>query len=503
MKNANPPWQRWFWITLAVTALWKAIVIVKLDLCFDEGYYFYWSLFPQLSYFDHPPLTAWLMTLSGALFHDSVWTVRLWPFLGGILLAFLGRSLARRLFDAETGDRAGVFLLLAPAFLGNGFLMTPDAPFALCWAAAVWCACRAVGSPSRFSAWWPAAGLCAGLGFLAKYNMVLFFFGLGLFWLFSPGRRVRIFQGAAAAGLVALLLFLPVIVWNAQHDWLSFRFQLSHGFSRNTRSVWANAGDYAGALLILVTPILGAFCFWSGARRATVHDPQRRLLAAFFWAVILFFANSALQSRVQANWPMLAFFSGLLLVARDWPTIARAWRRAALILVIVLDAAVMAYLLLPAQFPLAWSGRSLDIPRMKEFIGAREIARHTTRHWRETGADFVCPSSFQLFGSLAFYAPELRHVLWLPSRGRLRFPWIDDTQWSGKTALLVSRGRKNIAHEAFFRTVIDRDAVDIPFKKTLHHTLVFQLGRGYDPDAVVAHDDRLNRLLPPRPKRTE
>jgi 4-amino-4-deoxy-L-arabinose transferase-like glycosyltransferase len=482
-------WTRWFWITLALTTLWKAIAIVKLNLCFDEGYYFYWSLFPQLSYFDHPPLTAWLMALSGWLFHNSVWTVRVWPFMGGILLAFMGRSLARRLFDAETGDRAGLLLLVSPLFIGNGFLMTPDAPFAVCWAAAVWCACRAVGSQPRFSVWWLAAGICAGLGFLAKYNMVLFFFGLGLYWLVSPGQRGAVFRGACVAGVIALLLFLPVLIWNERHDWISFRFQLGHGLSRNSRPMLANLGEYLGLLLLIFTPVLGVMCFWSAARRLAFKDPQRRLLAAFFWAVILFFGYSSLKTRVQANWPMLAFFSGLMLVARDWPAMARPWRRAALALVVALDVAGMAYLLLPAQFPLAWQGRSLDVPRMKEFIGAPEIARQVTATWRDTGSDFICPSSYQLFGSLAFYAPDLRPHLCLPAKGHLRFPWIDDSAWSGKTALLVSLSKPNPKNGAFFEQVTDWDAVDIPYKGTLRHRLLFQLGRGYSPAALPLSKD--------------
>lgn len=485
-RNGRNDWCCWFWIALALTTVWKAIAIGKLDLCFDEGYYYYWSLFPQLSYFDHPPLTAWLMTLSGWLFHNSVWTVRVWPFLGSLLLAVLGRSLARRLFDAETGDRAGFFLLVAPLFIGNGFLMTPDAPFAVCWAAAVACACRAAVSRARLSAWWLAAGVCAGLGFLAKYNMVLFFFGLGLYWLASPGQRSPIFRGAFVAGLIALLMFLPVLVWNERHDWISFRFQLSHGLSRNTRPLAANLVEYLGNLLLIFTPILGGLCFWSAARRSTFQDPQRRMLAAFFWVVVLFFGYSALKTRVQANWPMMAFFSGLLLLARDWPEIPRAWRRAALGLVLALDVAAMAYLLLPAQFPLAWQGRSLDAPRMKEFIGAPEIARLTTAKWRETGADFVCPSSHQMFGSLAFYAPDLRSRLWLPVRGRQRFPWLDDSAWRGKTALLVSLSRNNTKSEAEFREIVDLGSCEVPFKKTLHRTVYFKLGRGYDPKAAPA-----------------
>ena len=53
-----------FWILLLVLSLWKVLLAWKLDVCYDEGYYFFWSLHPQLSYLDHPPLAAWAMALS-------------------------------------------------------------------------------------------------------------------------------------------------------------------------------------------------------------------------------------------------------------------------------------------------------------------------------------------------------------------------------------------------------------------------------------------------------
>ena len=144
---------RFFWVVLAVITLWKIIVCVKLTLVLDEGYYYYWSLHPQLSYFDHPPLVGWLMTLSGMLLGNSVWTVRIWPLLGGILFTLLGRALGRAWAGQAAGNRAGVLLALAPLFAGNGFIMTPDAAFAVAWAAAIGCVWKALFQDTRKALW--------------------------------------------------------------------------------------------------------------------------------------------------------------------------------------------------------------------------------------------------------------------------------------------------------------------------------------------------------------
>ena len=183
---------------LALVTLWKFLAASKLGLIFDECYYWEWSLHPQASYYDHPPMTAWLIMAGHALFGQTPLAVRFGAILSGILLALAGRLLGRDLFGKEAGNRAGIFLLLAPIFAGNSFLMTPDTFLMPAWAFAVYFAWR--GSRGNML-WWLAAGLAAGLGMLSKYTMVLYFGGLALFWLSSPGQRGRLFLGISALRL--------------------------------------------------------------------------------------------------------------------------------------------------------------------------------------------------------------------------------------------------------------------------------------------------------------
>ena len=473
----------WFWGMLIVTSLWRVIAAIRLDICLDEGYYHYWSLFPQLSYFDHPPFTAWSMSLIGHLFGNSIWTVRFWPVVTAVAFALTGRSLAARVFESpEVGNRAGFLLLLTPVFVGNGLLMTPDTFMALFWALALYCTWRAV-TPGGSFAWWFATGLWVGLGLLAKYNMILFFLGLGLFWLLAPGRRLSIFLGALISGVLALLIFTPVLFWNSQHDWISFRFQLSHGFSGNAQSAANNIAYYIGGLLLLATPLLGGLCFWSCGKGIRSTQQGKRFLAAFFWMVILFFGYSSIKASGQMNWAMLAFFSGVILVAEDWPNYPRGWRCATLSLLIGGDLLLMVYLPLPTRLPPIAKRFDFDARRRHEFFGAQSIAQAVQSKFREYGADFLCIPSHQLFGRLSFYTPELRGVLWEPTDGRYRYPWIDDKQWAGKTALWVSQKQQKGINK-YFREVMDLGAVEVTFNGEDQGKLYFYEGRGYQPDEV-------------------
>jgi len=372
--------------------------------------------------------------------------------------------------------------------------MTPDTLFALCWAVALYGTWRAISCSGTFSPWWFLVGGAAGLGFLSKYNMILFFIGLGVLWLVLPGRRLCIFLGGAVAGVMALILFLPVILWNSSHEWISFQFQLSHGFGKNPRSIWQNMGDYLGALLAIVTPVLGVLSFRGSVRFEGWGDMRRKFLAVFFWVVVLFFGYSALKTRVQANWPMMAFFSGLILVAQDWPRLAKGWRWSALVLLLGADVVAMTYLSLPGDLALLAGDRSLDPPRMKEFVGAPEVARAVRQKIAEAHPGFVCAHPHQLFGTLSFYTPELRSRLWLPPRGRLRFPWIDDRAWSGQTALLVSYSERDWNRDGCFSQVRLLGTVDIPFKKVLKRTIYFYEGRDYNPAAVPSIKEQLKDM---------
>ncbi len=136
------------------------------------------------------------------------------------------------------------------------------------------------------------------------------------------------------------------------------------------------------------------------------------------------------------------------------------------------------YFSLPADFGIAVGGRSLDIIRMKEFIGGKEIASVVRKKREELNLDFICISRYQLLGEVAFYAPDLRPLLWLRKDGQDRFPWIDHKKWKGKSALLVSYKPRSWR---MFRKVEPLGQIEIPYKKYLKRTLYLYKGIGYMP----------------------
>jgi len=139
---------------------------------------------------------------------------------------------------------------------------------------------------------------------------------------------------------------------------------------------------------------------------------------------------------------------------------------------------------LPPRLPPMVKQFDFDERRRHEFFGAESIAQAVQSKFKESGADFLCIPSHQLFGRLSFYAPELRGDLWEPPDGRYRYPWIDDKQWAGKTALWVSQKQQKKDINKYFQEVMDLGAVEVTFNGEDQWKLYFYEGKGYQPDEV-------------------
>src|SRR6202795_1135740 len=230
-KNNNKPGSTAFRQWLAVAALIAALTALRviyasvIDLRTDEAYYWTWSKENVLSFLDHPPMIAWLIRFGTAIFGDTNLGVR----FAGILAMLVAQLLLADIVRRVTHDiRAVVLAVLMPeAALYYGLLMakvSPDTamiPFAV---AMLWALVRL--HESGDARWWLAAGLFAGLALLSKFTAVMLAPAVLAFALVPDWRRRWLFSPYPwAAALIAIIVFSPVLIWNGQHDWASFRFQ--------------------------------------------------------------------------------------------------------------------------------------------------------------------------------------------------------------------------------------------------------------------------------------
>src|ERR1700688_2876728 len=328
-NSAFRPWLAVAALIVALTAL-RVIYASQIDLRTDEAYYWTWSKENVLSFLDHPPMIAWFIRFGTAIFGDTNLGVRFAGILAMLVTQLLLADIARRV----THDvRAVVLAVLMPeAALYYGLLMakvSPDValiPFAV---AMVWALIRL--NESGDGRWWLAAGVFAGLALLSKFTAVMLVPAVAAFMLVPDWRRRWLLSPYPwAAALIAVFLFLPVLVWNAGHDWASFRFQFVRATATHELSL-RTVGDFIGLqfglvgfiLLPVVLSGLGLTA-WRGYRRG---DAVAILLSTAVIVPFLYFFWKSLTLRVGDTWPMFLWPAGFaatalnifMLTREGWP----------------------------------------------------------------------------------------------------------------------------------------------------------------------------------------
>ncbi len=331
-----------------------------LQLLPDEAYYWYWSTHLDWSYFDHPPMTAYIMAIFTALGTDSEFFVRLGGLFCSIACLMLVYLAGKKLvpenarFPWEVLAIANLTLL----FSTGSIIQTPDTPMLLFWTAAFYFGVQIITGKKAF--WWYLWGVALGLGLLSKYTAVLLVPCQFAYLLISPSDRHWLARKEPyLALLIGAIIFSPVILWNWQHEWVSFVYQSKHGFSPDRQHVGVKLLEYIGGQALIITPgIFAAFIFYSiKGFFLSVREriPGYMYLVLFSWPVLLFFAvSTAVGDRAEANWPAPAYVAGLLLMwavyCRTSENRKKSSRRllyAALGLGVVINAVVYVHLIRP------------------------------------------------------------------------------------------------------------------------------------------------------------
>lgn len=289
MKDLKKIWLLSLFIKLLLAAL--------LPLSADEAYYWVWSHNLRLSYFDHPPMISWLFYVGHFL--ENIGNAVRWPsvILGhATLLVWI--SLLKSHVDLEK-IRIWLYLALFSPLIGFGSLIvTPDVAVVFFWSLSLLALQRSLHSKS----WKDYAflGLALGLGFCAKYHIVLFLPFLFLYLLFEKKWKEVQWRWVPLTIVVGLLCCTPVIMWNYQNDFASFRFQLNHGLARpDYKFEWT--WGYALAQIGILFPLV----FWAGMNS---HLPRKsRLFLYFSLGPLLFFFLTSFKALVEANWPIVAY----------------------------------------------------------------------------------------------------------------------------------------------------------------------------------------------------
>jgi dolichol-phosphate mannosyltransferase len=458
---------RWRNLAVAVVAYGFVLRLVyagSVEMMPEETYYWNYSRHLDFGYLDHPPMVAWAIRAGTAIFGQSEFGVRAGALCCGVVTSIFIYKLARNLYGRPAALAALLLAQALPFFFLSGLLMTPDAILTSAWVASLYFLERVLlGGQSR--AWW-YLGLSLGIGMISKYSIALLGLVAAAFMIWDPpSRRWWRRPEPYVAAVIASLIFLPVIIWNAQHDWASFAFQTSRRLAEKPQFA---LHKLIGSIIVLITPtgVLAAFEVIFSRGQGDPHGiRQRRLFGLGLIIPLSVFTVFSLRHEVKLDWTGPSWAAilpamGFAMTSREAHAQGIAkWIRAAwtpTILVFVLFyGALLHYLVLG----LPWIGYDKHIEAIP--VGWRSLSAHiidTANQYRqETGDDalIVGMDRYAIASELAFYGGirrppglETANSFLFGGMGLMYGQWMPAKAQEGRSLLLIAWTRAELEDPA-------------------------------------------------------
>ena len=417
----TPSWQS-VAIILAVLTIIRVFAGAHAGLAPDETYYWLCAQTPTFACWDEPSMVAWWIWLSTHILGDTALGIRMPTILAVLVTSLAVFGTARELFSAESIGRRAVLWFNAMILIGVGAIFsTPDAPSTLFWSISLW-AIAAIWRTGRASLWL-LVGLFAGLGCLSKFTNL--FFGLGLLaWLLldPAGRRWLFSPWLWAGGLIAVIVFLPVFLWNAQHEWISF-YRLFVRVAAH-ESTFRYIGEFVLSQVGLLNPFIAFFAALAGVtvwtRRA---EPQRGpyfLLLATMAPLLIYMLIHAVHARVQGNWlvpiyPQIAILAAAYVDPRRMPRFRLRLAQSVAPVGMGVSTIIILYLAHPVRLP-------LPIPNPGDRLeGWQDFATAVASVGKQNGASWIATANYDVNAELAFYEGATEPVQEIVERERYNF----------------------------------------------------------------------------------
>jgi len=288
--------QKLFYILLVI---WVFVDLVQANgtpLHADEAYYALYGRFLDWGYYDHPPMVGLMTFLSSLLFKGYLSIRLLTVLLHGVTVLLLGLCVEEKL----TSNRAVVtFFAIAasiPIFVIYGFITTPDAPMLFFTALFFLLYKRYVKRPG-----WKLAiliGITMAAMLYSKYMAVLV---IG-FVLLSNLRLLKD-PKVICAGLLALVLFIPHILWQVNHDFPSIQYHL---FQRNTTFKIQYLLEYLPLQLLVCNPVCLPLAIWFCWKNRATADRFLRACGFTVVGFLVFFWTMTVKGHAEPHWTMAA-----------------------------------------------------------------------------------------------------------------------------------------------------------------------------------------------------
>ena len=481
-------------IVLLVILLCRVLTLATngMNLFFDEAQYWHWSKGISFGYFSKPPVVAWVIALTTAIFGDAEWSIRL-----GSSLAHFGTALTlffvgRELYSSKVGFWSAVVFATLPGVSFSSLVISTDPFLMFFWALSLFFLIRSLQTNNI--KWWLALGVAVGFGFLSKYAMIAFILSLAVYLIWEKEqRKVLKSKGLWVSFTVVSLVYLPNFIWNASNGFVSYvhtkaNANLSGELFHSIKSL-----EFIGSQFGVFGIFFGLLLFLAVTIKKTTSEEQKedkscissgRFLFSFSLPLIVIMIIEGFLSRANANWAAPSYVAASVLVTA-W-LLGRGkedWLKWTVIFHVFL--AVVGY---------SFNGFA-NVTGIE--LSAKTDPMKRVRKWDEIGLHLTLikneyPDAVMLFDERKILTPMLYYmypypfdaVKWNPS-GEIHDHYdltTDMNKHKGNNFLFVTRGENADSIAPHFEKTIMLDDIQIPIYENYKRSVrVFLLSgfKGY------------------------
>ena len=404
-----------------------------LHCIFNNRYGYFRDEFDYLScgdhlawgYVDQPPLLPFLARVSRVLLGDSLRSVRFLPAVASSLTVVLGALIAR-----EFGGRrfaqvlTAIAILIAPVYLSNGSLLTTNCLEPVFWMGCVYFAVLAIQRDARY---WLLFGMSAGLGLEEKYSIAIFGFAILIGLALTEHRRVFLSRWFWMAGVVALFLFLPNLVWNVRNQWPFL--ELMHNIRAAGRDVRLSPLQFFLQQILLLHPFTALI--WITGFFALLFSARLRKWRLFGWTYLISFSAFVLLKGknyyLAPIYPVL-FAAGAVILEDVIERPRLVWLKRAMTLILIIGGVAFLPIVVPVlsvdQFISYMNKLPFRLPRSErsheravlpqhyaDQFGWEEIVAVTAQAWSRVPAEQrgdcgIFAQDYGQAGAIDFFGPR-------------------------------------------------------------------------------------------------
>lgn len=428
-------------ILVAIYLAMRVYFDLKADLLSDEPYYWMWGQHLGWSYFDHPPLHAWLLRLMSIIFGWHPISVRIltWFTLAGVVAIFW--TWRKRLAPDQPELwfwRTLAIYMSSPLFFAITLVAYNDHLLIVLCLLAVHCFMvftdKVETDQARPYRWLYLAAIALGLAVLTKYNGALLGVGFLAAFLLRPKlRTVLRTPHPWLAALLAVAMQFPVVYWNLTEGLASFRYHLNDRWAQPGHFDWNHPLNFVLLCILFWSP----FLVWPTISliRSTPHNDVESRTKAI--AVTVFTVSSlgflVISCFLDAYfyWNIVAFIGLMPLLTRFMQNPVHRWSHC------------LFGLLLGGIFVFNFT----TMP-FADAVGRRDRGSSSNYDWTIVGehmraamakspADLIAATRYSTTSQLGFVLGTTNVVKLSNEHSQYDYWQGDGTQYAGKSALIL------------------------------------------------------------------